>query len=368
MNETPKKLSHRAECCFLCKNVLPDQHEKIRVFGKSSIDIPNLIFRATNVDLSLYVGCENLSICRMKCYKILTRYKNALQKVDEIKHEITREFTGNMLVPVSVKRMAKDVEEPTFQTNKRSLAFEDPRVISTTETAPASVSIKVQRPTEYGPISSIAVHGSVEGCETAARRMPVMSTPTNRAKTFSLPDFKQTETESAKRETKVSLTVHYPSKTIQKELTDDFASLGKAIAHGSSQRIARAVLKNDTLKKYVLEKVLKLLTLQVSGLCSRRKPSILRSKTKDELAGFEFKKLCLGWKERAPLFYAFLMTVVSVKKDSNLQWLPSISVAGSILLKQRNSHMNGCATILGLLIKSGSIEVSLLCIIFYVIL
>ena len=54
----------------------------------------------------------------------------------------------------------------------------------------------------------------------------------------------------------MSLTVHYPGKTIRKELTDDFASLGKAIAHGSSQRIARAVLKNDTLKKYVLEKAL----------------------------------------------------------------------------------------------------------------
>ena len=102
MNETPKKLSHREECCFLCKKVLANEHDKIRVFGKSTIGIPTLILRATKVDLSLYVGCEKIAICRMSCYKRLTRYKNALRKVDEIEHEIALEF--NMLVPVSVKR------------------------------------------------------------------------------------------------------------------------------------------------------------------------------------------------------------------------------------------------------------------------
>ena len=35
MNETPKKLSHREECCFLCKKVLANEHDKIRV----SIDV-----------------------------------------------------------------------------------------------------------------------------------------------------------------------------------------------------------------------------------------------------------------------------------------------------------------------------------------
>ena len=64
--------------------------------------------------------------------------------------------------------------------------------------------------------------------------------------------------------------------------------------------------------------------------------------------------------ESAPIFYAFLMTCASSQKQNNLEWLPSVSVAGSILLKQRNPHMNGCATILGLLMKSRSLEVSLL--------
>ena len=341
MNETPKKLSHREECCFLCKKVLANEHDKIRVFGKSTIGIPTLILRATKVDLSLYVGCEKIAICRMSCYKRLTRYKNALRKVDEIEHEIALEF--NMLVPVSVKRMGKEVAESTLPKSKRSLAFEDSHIESN-----ATASIReVPVPTD---ITVLMPNPTI----------PLTSTPINKAKTpHSLPDFEQTETESVpvEKKTKVSLTVQYPSKTIRKELIDDFAILGKAIAHGSPQRIARAVLKNSTVKKYILEKVLKLLTLQVSGLCSRRKPSLLRSKTKNELSSFEFKNLCLEWKERAPLFYAFLMTIAFAKMKNNLQWLPCIAVAGSILLKQRNSHMNGCATIIGILIKSRSIEV-----------
>ena len=44
-------------------------------------------------------------------------------------------------------------------------------------------------------------------------------------------------------------------------------------------------------------------------------------------------------------------------KEIAPEWLPSITVAGSILLKQRNSHKNGCATVLGILIKSRSLEV-----------
>ena len=44
-------------------------------------------------------------------------------------------------------------------------------------------------------------------------------------------------------------------------------------------------------------------------------------------------------------------------KDSS--WLPSIAVAGSILLKQRSRHMNGTATFLAILFKTASTEVSM---------
>ena len=105
------------------------------------------------------------------------------------------------------------------------------------------------------------------------------------------------------------------------------------------------MLKNEALKKYIVEKVLQLMTLQLNGLCSRRQPSMLRTNTKEGITQFDFKKLCFECKERAPIFYAFLMTCASTKKQNNPDWLPSVSVAGSILLKQRNPHMNDCAAI-----------------------
>ena len=49
--------------------------------------------------------------------------------------------------------------------------------------------------------------------------------------------------------------------------------------------------------------------------------------------------------------------VTTTRKEIVPEWLPSIAVARSILLRQRNSHMNGCATVLGIVIKSRSLEV-----------
>ncbi|CAB3993976.1 Hypothetical predicted protein [Paramuricea clavata] len=227
MNETPKKLSHREQCCFLCKKVLANEHDKISVFGKSTIGIPTLVLRATKVDLSFYVRCEKIAICRMSCYKRLTRYKNSLRKVDEIEHEIALKY--NMLVPA----------KSTLPNSKRSLAFEDSHIESNATSSIREVPV----PTD---ITVLMPNPNI----------PLTCTPINKAKTpHSLPDFEQTETVSVpvEKKTKLSLTVQYPSKTIRRELIDDFAILGEAIAHGSPQRIARAVLKNSTVKNTFLK-------------------------------------------------------------------------------------------------------------------
>ena len=90
---------------------------------------------------------------------------------------------------------------------------------------------------------------------------------------------------------KVYFSVEYPSKTVQKELNDDLAVLGKAIASGFEQRIVKAILKNVKLKKIVVEKVLQLVTSQINGICSRKQPSMLRANTKEEIVNFDLEKL-----------------------------------------------------------------------------
>ena len=55
-------------------------------------------------------------------------------------------------------------------------------------------------------------------------------------------------------------------------------------------------------------------------------------------------------------FYSFLLTACTTG-NSRITWLPSMAIAGSILLKQRNLHMTATAIITSLLLKTKSIEV-----------
>ncbi len=82
----------------------------------------------------------------------------------------------------------------------------------------------------------------------------------------------------------------------------------------------------------------------------------LGKSAKDDILNFSLEKVCLELKERTPLFYGVLMTCANAKKETT--WLPSIVVAASVLLKQRNTHMNTFATVVGLTVKNRSTEVS----------
>ena len=125
---------------------------------------------------------------------------------------------------------------------------------------------------------------------------------------------------------------------------------------GPDDRIARAVMKNPTLNRSAMNLVLKKFGEELNDLCARKNPSILRKSTKDNILNFSLEKVCLELKERTPLFYGVFMTCANAKKETT--WLPSIVVAASVLLKQRNSHMNTFATVISLTVKNRSTEVS----------
>ncbi|XP_022791377.1 uncharacterized protein LOC111330730 [Stylophora pistillata] len=98
---------------------------------------------------------------------------------------------------------------------------------------------------------------------------------------------------------------------------------------------------------------------EVKILCSRKNPTLLRKTSKEDLMKFEFKSLCDEWQQKAPIFYSFLLMASTTSKSSVQTWSPSMALAGSILLKQRNCEMNAAATVLGILSKTGSIETTL---------
>ena len=100
---------------------------------------------------------------------------------------------------------------------------------------------------------------------------------------------------------------------------------------------------------------------EVSMLCSRKKPSLLRKTNKEDLVNFKLESLGEEWKTRVLLFHSFLMAA-SVKKEKvkSSSWIPSMSLAGLILLKQRNGAMNATASVKAILMKAGAKEVCLL--------
>ena len=77
--ETPKKVTSAEGDCFLCKDKIPSLKEKVKIFGKSELQIGALIHRSLGVDLGVYTSSENLAICCL-CYNMLNAYNKALKK------------------------------------------------------------------------------------------------------------------------------------------------------------------------------------------------------------------------------------------------------------------------------------------------
>ena len=77
--------------------------------------------------------------------------------------------------------------------------------------------------------------------------------------------------------TSVKIVIHYPSKIVNQTLAKEYEAIGKALAYGPPQRLAKALTKSKELNKHVLHNVMNLLSHEVSALCSRNNPSLLRN-------------------------------------------------------------------------------------------
>ena len=92
-------------------------------------------------------------------------------------------------------------------------------------------------------------------------------------------------------------------------------------------------------------------------LCSKTNPSLLQKFSEEGLTDFDLQHVCKELEVRAPLFYSFLMTSASNKRTKASSWFGSVAVAGSVLLKQRNKQMDATFSLLGIMMKTKSIEV-----------
>ena len=103
MDQTPKKVVRSEFFCFLCGCNLGK--DRVRVFGKSAVDIAGLIKRALDVDVSVYSSSE-LFICTATCLRRLKRFEKITENFQMIKNEIRSDFEKGGL---RSKRLRRDL-------------------------------------------------------------------------------------------------------------------------------------------------------------------------------------------------------------------------------------------------------------------
>ena len=104
---------------------------------------------------------------------------------------------------------------------------------------------------------------------------------------------------------------------MNKKLQGTYEDIGKALVHGVPSRIAGAIMNCLPVKKHVIEKVMKVVTKEVADLCSKTNPSLLRKSGKGDLEKFHLEHVCSEWRERAPVFYSFLLTSAANKSSKS---------------------------------------------------
>ena len=365
MEETPKKIV--GNNCFLCSFPLIPK-ARIRVFGKSSVDIVHLIQCAVEIDLSVFSSSDPF-VCN-RCYKRLLRFEKAKTNLQSLQEEIKEDFNkganrtkrlrrnstekDGVIENVNVSIAPSTALQVQQRSAAKSLKFEQFPTTSTSSNAENDRTVGESYDILGGSnwLSAQETSSTREGLFISPLPPSLHLTSTPIASTGNF--HSQSEAEPCNPAVKIS--IQYSSKPFNKHLPSDYESIGKALVYGPPERIAKAVVKCKLLTKHVLQNVLRLLSSEVCGLCSRSNPSLLRKCDKDDLIKFDFLSLCEEWKDRAPIFYSFLMTCCSVQSRDE-SWFPSMAVAGSVLLKQRNSQMNALASVLGILIKTRSIEV-----------
>lgn len=367
MEETPKKIVQSNNKCFICSSI-PTSKNKIYIFGKTSTDLAGLIRSSLEFDVNKYHEDSNLFVCR-RCFQQLTKYERAAKKLREIKQELLSAFRNRE--QLREKRLGRDENRDDPETinsgdvrvsaakslrfsTETSHVYSDPAACTSyatplAQSTPAPSSRQAFLFTGISPIQT-------KNNAFSDSQGDVHGDPCNVSTGFHL------SKPGCSDSTIVKLHVHYPSKNLNKTLVGSHQTLGKALAHGVPSQIAKAVMNCPTVRIHVVSSVIKAVSKEVSGLCGKSRPSLLRKTSKEDLQNFDLQKLCEEWQERAPIFYAFLLNSASRPKPANRKstWFGSVALAGSILLKQRNREMNATAAVMGILLKSKAAEVNLI--------
>ena len=299
MGETPKKVVESSNKCFICSSI-PISKNKVYIFGKTSTDLAGIIRSSLEFDVKKYNKDSNLFVCR-QCFQQLTKYERAAKKLQEIKQELLSTFRNRE--QLREKRLARDEnrDDPEIANNNGDVRVGAAKCLRfSAETS--HVSSDPAACTSYTAHPPLAQSTPVPSNRQAFLFTEVSPIQTkNNAFSDTSKDL-QSSKPGCSDGTIVKLYVHYPSKNVNKTLVGSYQIIGKALVHGIPSQIAKAVMNCPTVRIHVVASVIKSVIKEVSGLCAKSSPSLLRKTSKEDLQHFDLQKLCEEWQERAPIF------------------------------------------------------------------
>ena len=106
MDQTPKKIIGCEFTCFLCNSLTQSSAGRVKIYGRSGIDLPQLIESAIGENVRNFQSCgSELFICNCKCYKKLQRFDKAKKSLVSIKQEVCSTY---QTINRKVKRQRAD--------------------------------------------------------------------------------------------------------------------------------------------------------------------------------------------------------------------------------------------------------------------
>ena len=139
-------------------------------------------------------------------------------------------------------------------------------------------------------------------------------------------------------------------------------SVGRQLALGDNAAIASAVLATPDVNEKICQLVSKSTTSEITSLCSKTNPSVLRKSSHEELAEFSWGKVNEELEIRTPRFLQFLKSAIAnpsqrrnvLKKKSALNG-PMLD-AGCQLIAIFNEEMNVTRKLKSVILKKGGLK------------
>ena len=118
MNKTPEKIVGGDKRCFLCNNA-PPTSQRVKIFGKTEVDLKGFIKTAIEIDVNLYSHGNVLFVCSVTYYKPLIQLHKTIKSLEAAKEGIKKEFArnGNLIRSTRMESLDENLGDCLSQSN-----------------------------------------------------------------------------------------------------------------------------------------------------------------------------------------------------------------------------------------------------------